>query len=137
MRRDDAVILAGVVVSLATYMGMRWGGLDHRASATGAVTVLCLIWWIAEPIPIPVTALIPIGGFPLLGVLEGPQIASAYGSPLILLLMGGFLLSRAMEAQRYPSAHRAGHGCAAGRYQSEATSVRLHGRRGGAQHVDL
>jgi sodium-dependent dicarboxylate transporter 2/3/5 len=98
VRRNNVFILVGLVMSLVTYIfATRWGGMDYAASATAAVTVLCLIWWIFEPIPIPVTALIPIGGFPLLGVLDSQQIAGAYGSPLILLLMGGFLLSRAME----------------------------------------
>jgi sodium-dependent dicarboxylate transporter 2/3/5 len=35
--------------------------------------------------------------FPLLGVLDDRQVATAYGHPLILLLLGGFLLSTAME----------------------------------------
>ena len=35
---------------------------------------------------------------PLLGVISPADVGAAYGSPLILLLMGGFLLSKGMES---------------------------------------
>jgi sodium-dependent dicarboxylate transporter 2/3/5 len=61
------------------------------------------VWWVFEPIPIPVTSLLPLGILPLLGVLTPAEVGQAYGSPLILLLLGGFLLSKAME---HSGAHR-------------------------------
>jgi sodium-dependent dicarboxylate transporter 2/3/5 len=67
------------------------------------VALLCVVWWIFEPVPIPVTSLLPLAILPLLGVLTPTEVGAAYGSPLILLLLGGFLLSRAME---YSGAHR-------------------------------
>ncbi len=66
------------------------------AAITAAVTLLCALWWIFEPVPIPFTSLIPIALFPLLGVLTPAQVGQSFGSPLILLLMGGFMLSTAM-----------------------------------------
>ena len=103
MRRSDYAIAVGLLCALVCYGVARGAGLDHAASATAAITLLCLIWWITEPIPIPVTSLLPIAGFQLLGVLDAGQIARAVGSPVILLLLGGFLLSRAME---HSGAHR-------------------------------
>ena len=41
--------------------------------------------------------MIPLALFPIFGVLTGDQIARAYGDPLIILLMGGAMLSKAME----------------------------------------
>ena len=67
------------------------------------LTALCALWWVFEPIPIPATSLIPLGVLPLLGILDGKQVALAYGSPLIILLMGGAMLSKAMEKS---GAHR-------------------------------
>lgn len=67
------------------------------------VAVLCVLWWVFEPIPIPVTSLLPLAVLPLMGVLTPAQVGQAYGSPLILLLLGGFLLSKAME---HSGAHR-------------------------------
>ena len=70
---------------------------------TVAVTTLCALWWITEAVPIPVTALIPIALLPLVGAIPPAQAARAVGDPLILLLMGGFMLSTAMEKS---GAHR-------------------------------
>mgnify|MGYP001223243905 CR=1 FL=1 len=58
--------------------------------------MVCAIWWIFEPIPIPVTSLIPLGTLPLFGVLSPQQVGQSYGSPMVLLLLGGFIISTAM-----------------------------------------
>ena len=70
--------------------------LDGPAAITAAVTLWCAIWWLTEPVPIPVTSLLPMALFPLLGVITPTQVAQSYGSPLILLLLGGFMLSGAL-----------------------------------------
>ena len=64
---------------------------------TAAVAVLMAVWWMTEAIPIPVTALLPLVLFPILGVLEMPVAAAPYANELIFLFMGGFLLALAME----------------------------------------
>ena len=61
------------------------------------VAVLCAILWVTEWLPIPVTSLLPFVCFPLFGILEGKVVAQSYGHPMILLLMGGFILSTALE----------------------------------------
>ncbi len=72
-------------------------GMATSASLTAGITALCAFWWVTEPVPIPVTSLIPFAAFPLAGVLNHKEVATAYGHTLILLLMGGFILSTAME----------------------------------------
>ena len=72
-------------------------GLSFEAAATAGITIWVALWWIFEPIPIPATSLIPFAAFPLAGVLSNKDIATAYGHWLILLLLGGFILSSAME----------------------------------------
>src|SRR5690606_16500198 len=67
---------------------------------TAAVTVLCAVWWITEAVPIPVTAFLPLALFPALGVLTPAQVGQAYGSPTILLVLGGFVLSAALIKSR-------------------------------------
>ena len=54
---------------------------------TSVVAWLCMIWWIFEPIPIPVTSLLPIAVFPVTGVLTVEQVGASVGSPLIILLL--------------------------------------------------
>ena len=42
------------------------------------------------------TSLIPIALLTLFGVLTPAQIGASYGSPMVLLLLGGFILSTVM-----------------------------------------
>ena len=72
--------------------------VSTQAAIAAGVALWCAVWWVFEPVPVPVTSLIPLAILPLTGVLTPAQVASAYGHPLILLLMGGFILSKAMEA---------------------------------------
>ena len=72
--------------------------LSVSAALTAGITSWCVLWWVTEPVPIPVTSLLPLTLFPLFDVLEPLQVAQAYGSPLILLMLGGFILSRGMES---------------------------------------
>ena len=58
--------------------------------------MLCVVWWIFEPIPIPATSIIPLAVFPLVGVLVKEDIARAYGDDMILLMLGGFMISAAL-----------------------------------------
>ncbi len=91
------------LIAVAVTLLMMSAGWAREGALTGGLTVLCALWWIFEPIPIPATAMIPLGVFPLLGILDGKQVAQAYGDPLIILLMGGAMLSKAMEKS---GAHR-------------------------------
>ena len=95
------MLLAGPLVALMAGLLMQDAG--PAISWTVAVTTLCAVWWITEAVPIPVTALIPIALLPLVGAIPPAQAARAVGDPLILLLMGGFMLSTAMEKS---GAHR-------------------------------
>lgn len=78
-------------------------GYGSDIATVGFVAVVCVLWWVFEPVPIPVTSLLPLAILPLFGVLSPAEVGQAYGSPLILLLLGGFLLSKAME---HSGAHR-------------------------------
>lgn len=90
-------LLLGPALSVLVYFLMISSGFTHTAAITAAIASLCAIWWIFEPIPIPATSLIPIAAFPAFDVLSAKQVAEAYGHWLILLLMGGFILSTALE----------------------------------------
>jgi solute carrier family 13 (sodium-dependent dicarboxylate transporter), member 2/3/5 len=82
-----AVLLAGL-----------GAGLTLSASGVAATTALCAIWWITEPVPIPATSLVPFVSLPLFGALDHKTVAQSYGHYMILLLMGGFFLSVALES---------------------------------------
>jgi sodium-dependent dicarboxylate transporter 2/3/5 len=99
----DWAIWAGLGLASAAAYGLSQAGHGGDIAVVGFVAVLCVVWWVLEPIPIPVTSLLPLAVLPLLGVITPAEVGQAYGSPLILLLLGGFLLSQAME---HSGAHR-------------------------------
>ncbi|MDA8976834.1 SLC13 family permease [bacterium] len=73
-------------------------GMDPEPSLALGVTILSALWWMFEAIPIPIASLAPIALLPLFGVLDAKTaVAQSYGHPLILLLLGGFFLSKGME----------------------------------------
>ena len=64
---------------------------------TLGVTVWVALWWVFEVVPIPVTSMLPFVLFPMGGILSNKVIAQSYGHWLIILLMGGFMLSTMIE----------------------------------------
>ncbi len=72
-------------------------GLSPAGWHTAAIALLMTVWWICESIPIPVTAMIPLILFPLVGAGSIGESAEPYANPIIFLFLGGFLIATAME----------------------------------------
>jgi sodium-dependent dicarboxylate transporter 2/3/5 len=87
----------GLVLATITYAATWHAGMPANQCATAAVTALCATWWIFEALPLPATSLVPLVAFPLAGVLTERQVAAAYADPVVLLFMGGFMISKAAE----------------------------------------
>lgn len=85
--------LVGVVVVFGTW----WLGLALPACAVAGLAGLCAVWWTTEPVPIAATSLLPFVVLPAVGALSPDDAGAAFGHPLILLLLAGFLLSQVME----------------------------------------
>jgi sodium-dependent dicarboxylate transporter 2/3/5 len=102
-------LIAGPILAAAVYLalpvarlsvsGELLGGLTHPGRVVAAVGVLMATWWLTEALPVPATALLPLGLFPLLtrGELSIGATASSYGHQLIFLFMGGFMIALTME----------------------------------------
>lgn len=89
--------ILGPLLAIVVFFLLRLsGGLELAPSITAGITVLIIVWWMTEPIPIPVVSLLALTLFPLFGIIEIKAVQQAYGHPLILLLLGGFILSTAM-----------------------------------------
>ena len=101
--QEQLLWLAPVISLLAGLAANEFGGLSVPACLTLGIALWTALWWIFEAIPIPVASLLPLALLPLVGVLTPLQVAKKYGHPLVLLLLGGFLLSKAMEKS---GAHR-------------------------------
>lgn len=93
----------GPILAVALYFFCTQRGYPFAFSATLALTLLCALWWMSEAVNPAFTALIPLSLLPSLGILDSKQVAQSVGNELILLLMGGFMLSRALESS---GAHR-------------------------------
>lgn len=89
--------LAGVLIAAAAYFGTQQAGTTVAQSWTAAVTALCSTWWLFESLPLAATSLVPLVVFPITGVLTEEKAAAAYGHPVILLFLGGFMLSKTAE----------------------------------------
>ncbi len=94
-RRRTFGLIAGplfAVVAILTPMD----ALTLEAHKLLAIMILVALWWITEPIPIPVTSLLG----PTLAVVTGAvPVGTAFASfanSMIFLFMGGFILAKAM-----------------------------------------
>ncbi len=71
-------------------------GMSATAWKVAAVTVLLAYWWSSEALPVPVTSLIPVVTFPMLGISSVGAATAPYAAPTIFLLMGGFIMATAI-----------------------------------------
>ncbi|MBT5915369.1 MAG: SLC13/DASS family transporter, partial [Opitutae bacterium] len=96
--RSHSLLWLGPLLSVVVaWLALEFGGLTAPASMTLGVAIWTALWWIFETVPIPVASLIPLALLPMLGILSPQTVGEKYGHPLVLLLLGGFLLSKAME----------------------------------------
>ena len=96
--------LYGLAIGLAVFVVMLLlpppDDMSAEAWRVAAVAFLMAIFWVTEAVPLPVTALIPLAAFPLLGVMPIKATAAPYANPVIFLFMGGFIIALAMERWR-------------------------------------
>ena len=85
------VLFVGVLVTPAP------ADMTLQAWRVAAVALLMTIWWTTEALPLPVTVLVPIIMFPLLGISSVFDTASPYADPILFLLLGGFIIGAAMQ----------------------------------------
>lgn len=71
--------------------------VSPKGDAVLAVALWMVTWWITETVSISVTALLPLILFPLLKVMPIADVGANYGSPIIFLFFGGFILALAIE----------------------------------------
>ncbi|WP_323844995.1 SLC13 family permease [Microbulbifer magnicolonia] len=94
--RQHFVVL-GPLLAAIFYAVLLAAEMPPPAAVTAAITLLTVIWWVTEALPIPATSLVPFVLLPLAGVADHKLVASSLGSHVILLLMGAFMLSKALE----------------------------------------
>ncbi|WKD51186.1 SLC13 family permease [Microbulbifer spongiae] len=90
-------IVFGPLLAVLFYVFLRVLDMAYLPAVTAAITLLTVIWWITEALPIPATSLVPFILLPLFGVADYKIVAASLGSHVIMLLMGAFILSKALE----------------------------------------
>ena len=62
-----------------------------------ALVALMATWWMTEALPLTATALLPFVAIPFFGVMTTNEIAAAYYSPILFLILGGAFIALAIE----------------------------------------
>lgn len=88
----------GIILFFAVSLSSSPQSISDQAWLIAAVALLMASWWGTEAIPLPVTSLLPLALFPLLGIMDFRAAAAAYASPSIFLFLGGFILAVAIQA---------------------------------------
>ena len=97
MSKQSLTVLIALVLSVLSCAALMAVGQPWVIAATASITLFTAMLWVTEALPIPATSLIPFAALPMAGVISHREAASALGSHVILLLMGAFMLSKALE----------------------------------------
>jgi len=90
-------LLLGPVLALIVALLPPPAGLEPSAMRVAGLFLLMAIWWATEAIPMAVTSLLPLAILPLFGILELKDVAAPYADPVVMLLLGGFMVALAIE----------------------------------------
>ena len=94
-------LFLGLVVAVSCVLGAEFWSPPPGTTASFwrmlGVAGLVAIFWITEALPLGATALIPAASFPMLGIMPTEEVSQYYMSPIVLLLLGGFLLALVVE----------------------------------------
>jgi sodium-dependent dicarboxylate transporter 2/3/5 len=71
--------------------------LTPGAHRLAAVMALVMIFWVGEPVPLPVTSLLGPALAVLLGIAGARDAFAPFGDPVIFLFLGSFLLAEALR----------------------------------------
>jgi len=94
-RRKSAGFVLGPAVALLLAV-LPFESLGGPAHALLAIVGWVVVWWVTEPVPLPVTALWGAVLCVLLNVTTAKAAFSAFADPVIFLFLGSFLLAEAM-----------------------------------------
>ena len=100
MKRSEQVrkatgLIIGPLCAVILWL-MPIAGLSEQAHHLLAIMSLVAIWWITEPVPIPVTSLLGPTLCVVLGIAPIKDAFEQFSNPMIFLFLGGFLLAKGM-----------------------------------------
>ncbi len=90
-------LILGLVLFVVFVFNLFGLNMPPQACATAGVVLLMACFWISQCLPIPVTSLLPIVLFPVLGIASSGATVKYYADNNIYLFMGGFIIALAIE----------------------------------------
>lgn len=94
-RKERIGLIAGPIAAGLMYF-LAPDALTPEARTLAAILTWVVVYWITEPIPIPITALLGTGLCVLTGLGSMKTVFSAYAHPIIFLFIGSFFLAEAL-----------------------------------------
>ena len=94
--RKKTGLFIGPAAGLIIYF-IPFGGLSQQAHLLAAIVSFTVVWWISEPVPIPVTALLATSLCVISGVGSVKDVLAPFADQIIFLFMGSFILAKAMS----------------------------------------
>ena len=93
--RNTIGLFLGPLLALAVYL-TDMPSLSPKAHTLAAILSWIVVWWICEPIPIPMSALLSSVLCVVFGVADAKTVFAPYADPIIYLFLGSFMLAEAM-----------------------------------------
>ncbi len=93
--RKKVGVVVGPLCAILIWL-MPIAGISEAAHHMLAVMSLVAIWWITEPVPIPVTSMLGPTLCVVLGIAPIKDAFEQFANPMIFLFLGGFLLAKGM-----------------------------------------
>lgn len=93
-KQAGLILGPAIFAILWAFKGQMFG---PEADPVIAVAAWMICWWITEAVSISVTALLPLILFPLTNIMPIKEVAPHYGSSIVFLFFGGFVMALALE----------------------------------------
>lgn len=88
-------VAIGVLVGLAVYLLAY--GLEPKQRIVAGVFGAAVVLWIAEALPLAITAMLSTVALVATGALPTKQAFGSYGDQIVLLFVGSFIIAKSME----------------------------------------
>jgi sodium-dependent dicarboxylate transporter 2/3/5 len=93
--RNTIGLFLGPLFAVGVYL-IDMPALSPKAHTLAAILAWIVVWWICEPIPLPMSALLSSVLCVVSDVADAKTVFAPYADPIIYLFLGSFLLAEAM-----------------------------------------
>ncbi|MEL6369319.1 MAG: DASS family sodium-coupled anion symporter [Pseudomonadota bacterium] len=90
-------LITGLLIFCVMVLSPVPEALSREAWTVAALAAAMVVLWVTEALPIPATALMPLVVLPMAGVSSLREASAYYMSPIVVLLMAGFMIAKAIE----------------------------------------